>query len=127
MQEDARSDLSCLLGAAPSGPTEEAVSSLLQSRFKRDLPYTRLGHSTLVVVNPFKPLELLNDATLNSYAEAGYKDVSGQNPHLQPHVYDLATRVYFHMRRSGEDQSIVLRYPHRFSLLITLWASQPLQ
>jgi chitin synthase len=121
MQEDARSDLSCLLGSGPSGPNEEAVASLLQSRFKRDLPYTRLGQSTLVVVNPYKPLEQLNDATLNTYTEAGYKDVSGQNPHLQPHVYDLATRVYFHMRRSGEDQSIVLRYPHRFQCIIAFW------
>ncbi|KAG2185213.1 hypothetical protein INT44_002003 [Umbelopsis vinacea] len=108
MQEDGRSDLSCLLGSTPSGPTEESVTTLLQSRFKRDLPYTRLGQSTLVVVNPFKPLELLNDAALNSYAEAGYRDVSGQTIQLQPHVYDLATRVYFHMRRSGEDQSIIL-------------------
>lgn len=118
MQEDGRSDLSCLLGSTPSGPTEESVASLLQSRFKRDLPYTRLGQSTLVVVNPFKPLELLNDATLNSYAEAGYRDVSGQSIQLQPHVYDLATRVYFHMRRSGEDQSIILRYPHQFIAFI---------
>ncbi|KAI9307196.1 chitin synthase-domain-containing protein, partial [Cunninghamella echinulata] len=27
---------------------------------------------------------------------------------MQPHVYDLAARVYFHMRRTGQDQSIIL-------------------
>lgn len=124
MQEDSRSDLSCLLTSGSSGPTEEAVVSLLQARFKRDLPYTRLSQSTLVTVNPYKPLDLLSDATLNAYTEAGYKDVTGQTAQLQPHVYDLATRAYFHMRRSGEDQSIVLRYPHRSCFFFFSWVTR---
>ncbi|KAI8060715.1 chitin synthase-domain-containing protein [Gongronella butleri] len=27
---------------------------------------------------------------------------------MQPHVYDMAAKIYFHMRRTGEDQSILL-------------------
>ncbi|KAF7729902.1 hypothetical protein EC973_003636 [Apophysomyces ossiformis] len=27
---------------------------------------------------------------------------------MQPHIYDFAARIYYHMRRAGEDQSIVL-------------------
>ncbi|CAO3642937.1 unnamed protein product [Cunninghamella blakesleeana] len=27
---------------------------------------------------------------------------------MQPHIYDLATKSYYHMRRTGEDQSIIL-------------------
>ncbi len=82
---------------------------LLQSRFKRNQPYTRLGYSTLIVVNPYQPLEILNDVTLNTYADIGYRNIVENKPFMQPHVYDLAARVYFHMRRTGEDQSIILR------------------
>lgn len=109
MQEDSRTDLVSLFNVGGSPPTEEAISNLLANRYKRNLPYTQLGFSNLIVVNPYQPLELLNDATLKSYAEIGYKDLSEQKLSLQPHVYELATRVYFHMRRTGEDQSIILR------------------
>ncbi|KAI8047961.1 P-loop containing nucleoside triphosphate hydrolase protein [Gilbertella persicaria] len=107
MQEESRTDLASLYsGGTP--PTEGAISNLLANRYKRNLPYTQLGYSNLVVINPYQPLEILNDATLQSYAQTGYKDLSEQKPFLQPHIYELATRVYFHMRRTGEDQSIVL-------------------
>lgn len=109
MQEETRTDLVSLFNVGGSPPTEENISNLLANRYKRNLPYTNLGYSNLVVINPYQPLELLNDASLQNYAEIGYKDVSGQKQTLQPHVYELATRVYFHMRRTGEDQSIILR------------------
>lgn len=109
MQDDSRTDLVSLFNVGGSPPTEEAISNFLAARYKRNLPYTQLGYSNLIVVNPYQPLELLNDATLRSYAEIGYKDLSEQKPALQPHVYELATKVYFHMRRTGEDQSIILR------------------
>ncbi|KAG0754115.1 hypothetical protein G6F63_014795 [Rhizopus arrhizus] len=109
MQDDSRIDLTCLLGSSSSPPSEDNIAHLIQSRFKRNQPYTRLGHSTLIVVNPYQPLEILNDVTLNTYADIGYRNVAENKIFMQPHVYDLATRVYFHMRRTGEDQSIVLR------------------
>ncbi|KAI8379528.1 chitin synthase [Radiomyces spectabilis] len=108
MQSDSRTDLGCLLTSATQPPTEDSIANLLQSRYKRNQPYTSAGHSNLVVVNPYQPLEILNDATLQSYADAGYRDVSEYKQFMQPHTYDLATRIYFHMRRTGEDQSIVL-------------------
>ncbi|KAG1375353.1 hypothetical protein G6F61_008545 [Rhizopus arrhizus] len=108
MQDDSRIDLTCLLGSSSSPPSEDNIAHLIQSRFKRNQPYTRLGHSTLIVVNPYQPLEILNDVTLNTYADIGYRNVAENKIFMQPHVYDLATRVYFHMRRTGEDQSIVL-------------------
>ena len=110
MQEDSRTDLVSLYQLGGPPPSEEAVSNMLASRYKRTLPYTQLGYSSLIVVNPYQPLELLNDATLRSYADIGYKDLSEKKPALQPHVYELATKVYFNMRRTGEDQSVILRY-----------------
>lgn len=108
-QEDSRTDLISLYSLNGSPPTEEAILNFLANRYKKNLPYTQLGYSTLIVINPYQHLELLNDATLESYAEIGYRDLSDHKPALQPHVYDLATKVYFHMRRTGEDQSIILR------------------
>ncbi|KAL0079364.1 glycosyltransferase family 2 protein [Phycomyces blakesleeanus] len=107
MQEDARIDLKCLVSTGQP-PSEESVTSLLQSRHKRNQPYTRVGQVNLIVVNPYQPLDILNDATLQAYADTGYRNVSEQRLFLQPHVYELAARAYFHMRRSGEDQSILL-------------------
>lgn len=110
MQDDTRTDLVCVLNSSDqTPPSEDNIVSLLESRYKRSHVYTRVGHLNLVVINPFQPLESLNDATLQSYADAGYRDVSEHKPFLQPHVYDIAARAYFTMRRTGEDQSIVLR------------------
>lgn len=111
MQDDRRTDLTCLLTAGSSSqpPSEDNVTSLLQNRYKRNQPYTQIGHFNFVVVNPYQPLDLLNDATLQTYADYGYRNIGGSKPFMQPHIYDLAARVYFHMRRTGEDQTIVLR------------------
>lgn len=109
MQDDSRTDLVSLYSQGGAPPSEEAISNFFANRYKRNLPYTQLGYSNLIVINPYQPLELLNDATLKSYAEIGYKDLTAQKPSLQPHVYQLATKVYFHMRRTGQDQSIILR------------------
>jgi chitin synthase len=113
MQDDSRIDLTCLLNNAQpqQSLSEDSITNLLSSRFKRNQPYTRAGHSNLIVVNPYQPLEILNDTTLKTYADNGYRNVINDKStaFMQPHVYDLAARVYFHMRRTGEDQSIILR------------------
>ncbi|KAI8985921.1 chitin synthase-domain-containing protein [Pilobolus umbonatus] len=102
------SDLSHL----PELDSDKAISSIaqvLQSRFKADQPYSQLGQHRLLVVNPLKTLELTNDITLEAYGHHGYKNLSQNetNP-PEPHVYEMATRVYLLMRRRGEDQAIVL-------------------
>ena len=93
-----------------SRESESAILRLLLDRFKDDQPYTQLGDGKIIVVNPLKPLELLNDATLKAYGQYGYKDVS---PHKygspEPHVYEMATRAYLLVRRRSENQAVVLR------------------
>lgn len=90
--------------------SQEAITQLLQSRFKADQPYTQLGDHRLIVVNPLKPLDLLNDATLEAYGQHGYKDISPDQFIMpEPHVYEMATRVYSLMRRRGENQAVILR------------------
>lgn len=92
-------------GGATLYPSDDALLALVQSRFRSDLPYTRLGSSTLVVVNPLKTLANLNDASARDYIESEYTDTSGEEgPRgpMQPHVYELAARVYLLMRRTKQ-------------------------
>jgi chitin synthase len=94
-------------------PTDDAILSLLQSRFRNDLPYTRIGSTHLVVVNPYKVLGNVNEASAKEYEERCYKDTSGGGEGgarpLQPHLYDVACKMYLLMRRKREAQAVVAR------------------
>ena len=108
VSSDDKVDLIQLLSNT-TAPSEDEIVTTLQARFKNDLPYTRLSSSSLVVVNPNKPLGCTNDASAKEYADQWYKDTSGNKSALQPHIYELAAKVYMHMRRSAEDQSVIFR------------------
>ena len=94
-------------------PSDDTILSVLQSRFRQDLPYTRIGAANYVVVNPYKALASVNDISAKEYEERCYKDTSlplpGSAPPLQPHLYDLAARVYLMMRRRNQSQSVIFR------------------
>ncbi|KAL1924552.1 uncharacterized protein VTP21DRAFT_4206 [Calcarisporiella thermophila] len=95
--------------SSSGAPTDDQVCSLLQSRLRRDIPYTRVGANTLVVVNPYKPLELMNNAYAQQYAEVFYRNFNENDgeKELPPHIYELATRTYYYMRRTGNDQGVI--------------------
>jgi chitin synthase len=94
-------------------PSDDAVLSFLQQRFRVELPYTRLGASTLVVLNPLRTLANLSDASADAYrkayAEAAWEAAGEQHPDekLPPHPYEFAARVYHYMRRTAQSQAIV--------------------
>ena len=93
-------------------PSDDTILSVLQARFRADQPYTRIGASGLVVVNPYKTLANVNDVSAKEYEERCYKDTSFPLPgatSLPPHLYDLAARVYLLMRRRVESQAVVFR------------------
>ncbi|KAI0940344.1 hypothetical protein AcV5_001478 [Taiwanofungus camphoratus] len=109
-------DLTDLVSSSTSAtvyPSDDSILSVLQARFRADLPYTRVGASNLVAVNPYKTLANINDASAKEYEERCYKDTSlplpGGPPPLPPHLFDLAARVYLLMRRRNESQSLIFR------------------
>lgn len=107
-------DLVSSSGSATIYPSDDAILAVLQARFRADLPYTRVGASNLVVVNPYKTLANINDISAKEYEERCYKDTSlpmvdSPKP-LQPHLYDLAARVYLVMRHRNESQALLSRY-----------------
>ena len=107
-------DLVSSSGSATIYPSDDAILAVLQARFRADLPYTRIGTSNLLVVNPYKTLANVNDVSAKEYEERSYKDTSlpmldSPRP-LQPHLYDLAARVYLLMRRRNESQAVITRF-----------------
>jgi hypothetical protein len=64
-------------GSARVYPTDDAVPlAVLQARFRADAPYSRIGATNLVAVNPFKTLANVNDASAKECEERAYRDTS---------------------------------------------------
>ncbi|KAH9939246.1 chitin synthase [Epithele typhae] len=114
-QAIASGDLTDLVSSSSSAtvyPSDDTLLAVLQARFRSDLPYTRVGASNLIVVNPYKTLANVNDISAKEYEERCYKDTSFPLPGTQslpPHLYDLAARIYLLMRRRTESQAVVFR------------------
>ncbi|RIA90569.1 glycosyltransferase family 2 protein [Glomus cerebriforme] len=87
--------------------SQDSISLTLRERYQKDNIYTRINNSALVAVNPYKTLPIFSDSTVQEYV-ADYKDTSGQRASLPPHAFQLASQAYLHMRRTGQDQSIIL-------------------
>ncbi|KAH9482104.1 Chitin synthase 6 [Psilocybe cubensis] len=108
-------DLVSSSGKATIYPSDDTLLAVLHARFRADLPYTRIGPTALVAVNPYKSLASTSDASAQEYVERCYRDttpvgvgVGGPRP-LQPHVYEMAATVYMLMRRRGESQRVLAR------------------
>ncbi|KAF8748537.1 DEK C terminal domain [Rhizoctonia solani] len=102
-------DLTALIsstGGSTVYPNEETILNVLQTRFRADEPYVRIAGTTLVVVNPLKALASVNDLSATEYAKLSR---AVEKPQLQPHVYELAARVYAMMKRTGIPQTVVFR------------------
>ncbi|KAJ3357857.1 hypothetical protein HDU83_002985 [Entophlyctis luteolus] len=103
--------------ASAATPTNSPVASLLLQRYNARLFATKLGSSALVVVNPVlvarKPnaaahIEQLNQAVAQEHID--WVNSSGPPPATDPlftsppHIYGLASSVFFHMLREQQDQ-----------------------
>ncbi|KAG6373915.1 glycosyltransferase family 2 protein [Boletus reticuloceps] len=93
-------------------PSDDAIVAVLNARFRSDLPYSRIGTTNLLVVNPYKTLANVNDISAREYEERCYKDTGlslASSTLLQPHLYELAAQVYLLMRRTRQSQSVITR------------------
>ncbi|THH29875.1 hypothetical protein EUX98_g4302 [Antrodiella citrinella] len=93
-------DLTDLISSSSSAtvyPSDDTILSVLQARFRADLPYSRIGATNIVVVNPYKTLANANEVSAKEYEDRSYKDTSlplpGASAPLPPHLFDLAARV----------------------------------
>ena len=94
-----------------SNLNDDSVVGCLRARYETYQIYTRLGAHQLVAINPYKPLALNDDQTGLEFV-ASYKDTNVQreqeSQQQQPHIFDLVNRAYFYMRRTGNDQGILV-------------------
>jgi chitin synthase len=95
--------------ASLPGVQDDVVVSCLRERFLADTIYTRIGSATLVAVNPHKYVASDADAVLHKYA-AEFRETSENKVPLPPHVFQLANNAYYHMRRTAQDQCILMVY-----------------
>jgi hypothetical protein len=101
-------------------PTQETIFNVLTRRHQLGLPYTRVGTSTLVAMNPNQALNIYSDLNSQTYIDATQtgstsalaftSPAAGSGASLEPHVYELACTMYYHMRRTEQDQGVILRY-----------------
>lgn len=94
----------------------DAICKHLRTRYENNQLYTYIGNEHMVVVNPCKSTSTSIDSEiLQFYINQGYKDLSvslNGFPSAEPHICDLATKMYFILRRRKEDQLALLRYNH---------------
>ncbi|KAI8644464.1 glycosyltransferase family 2 protein [Parasitella parasitica] len=88
--------------------TDRQLAEILHQKFLSYNVYTDIGPCNLVAINPFKELAQ-NDAQTSDDYVTSYKNTLSEDlvtNKLNPHVFKLVNRSYFHMRRTGNDQSI---------------------
>ncbi|RXK42203.1 chitin synthase [Tremella mesenterica] len=100
-----------LHSALPS-VAEDTIVATLRERYLASQPYTALSSSALVSVNPLTYLPVNGDAPLQDYVAEYHRnaveDASGNKERLGPHIFRLALSAYYNMRRTRQDQIMVL-------------------
>ena len=88
--------------------SDDIIVACIRERFMTDTIYTNIGSSAIVAVNPHKYIPSNSDAVLQKYA-AEYRDTTPSKVLLPPHIFQLTNNAYYHMRRTAQDQCILLR------------------
>ena len=86
------------------------IINVLHSRFTGYNVYTYLGTLGLVSINPSRYLAQNDEQTSEEYV-AIYRNTSLETistKTLNPHLFGLVNRAFFHMRRTGRDQVVLL-------------------
>jgi len=117
-------------GATHTLPSSDTILTTLATRYKAEQAYINCGYSTLIAINPLRPLENLNDASAQSYLariiggdddddDDDQEDEDAPSPRsvkkrkendtLQPHPYEFAARIHLALQRTGKSQAVVFR------------------
>ncbi|WVR04387.1 hypothetical protein IAU60_001389 [Kwoniella sp. DSM 27419] len=101
---------------------EDTVIVTLRDRYLSAQPYTALSPAALVSINPHTYLPINGDASLQDYVAEYYRstaddnalregDSSPINNRLGPHIFQLALSAYYNMRRTRQDQIVLMNGP----------------
>jgi chitin synthase len=94
-----------------SEPSEFTIVDIISDRFNNYNVYTNIGSSCLISVNPGRQLGINDTQTSEEYV-LSYKCKENDNIQgkLNPNIFELTNRAYFSMRRTGNDQTVILWY-----------------
>lgn len=117
-----RSNASTSATATHTLPSSDTILTTLASRYKAELAYINCGYSTLVSINPLRPLENINDASAQAYLARIVGEDEDDDPasprsvkkreeghNVQPHPYEFVARIHLALQRTGKSQAVVLR------------------
>ena len=104
-----------------SNIAEDTILTTLRERYLASNPYTSLSFKALVSVNPHAYVPTNGDASLQDYVAEYYNCVVDdgmpreerpavlEKERLQPHIFRLALNAFYNMRRTNQDQIMILR------------------
>ncbi|KAL1408451.1 Chitin synthase, class 5 [Vanrija albida] len=96
---------------------EDTILATLRERYITGQPYTSVSSSALVNVNPLIYLPLNGDASLQDYVTEYYRSAGDDTvgdpenmtkERLGPHIFRHGLSAYYNMRRTGQDQILLL-------------------
>jgi chitin synthase len=104
----------------PAGAVaEDTILATLRERYLSSQSYTALSSAALVSVNPHAYLPVNGDATLQDYVAEYYRSAVNDSARregddvvkeqLGPHVFRLALNAYYNMKRTRQDQIMIMR------------------
>lgn len=88
--------------------SDDIIVSCIRERYATDNIYVYLGSNALIALNPHKYVPSNADSVLMKYASE-YRSTAPDKELLPPHIFQLANNAYYHMRRTQQDQCILLR------------------
>ena len=83
---------------------------MLRLRFGQGSIYTSVS-SILVAVNPFKPLPIYADDTLEQYLprfRQTKREGNANSGKAPPHIYTVASAAYYNLHKAGANQSVLI-------------------
>lgn len=83
------------------------ITDRLRARYMNCQSYTAVGYCNIIAVNSFKRVAQNDIQTSEEYV-ALYKNPSVKNYKFDPHIFGLLNTSYFHMRRTGNGQLVIL-------------------
>ncbi|KAM0754954.1 translation initiation factor IF-2 [Meredithblackwellia eburnea MCA 4105] len=92
-----------------ASPSSEDVLPILRARFLEGILYIGLSSRALVAINPYQQSESTSREILAQwsaeYSDSGADGVRGR---MGAHVWEMSGRAYYHMKRTGQDQTLLL-------------------
>lgn len=119
---NARRGSTTAMGAAPVDAIASQIASLLTQQSHQ---YINYNSTILLSLRPSTAADSAPDAASSTSLHAhlaDYHDFQGSDEDdrpLQPHVYELAIKAYYYLRRTGQDQGIIFN-----SACSTAWTGQ---